>query len=190
MEKMRKAAITLACMVSISGAALAADSAGLPDGTFASTEDGCKQLEKTPVSKLKDYDFQIFNKDGVTTTDTKCSFVAVTKHDDKSWLASTFCAQQDFSYPDMASIEKLADGKLRVTMLTDVQSNSPTDAEVPPDTEGATGDDLAGAGAGDDQSPPDAEQPDQGSQDEAASGASTDEAEPTGMFQRCAKVAQ
>lgn len=184
MVKSRRVVLALVCVISASGAALGADSAGLPDGTF-STEEGCKQLETTPAASLKDFDFQIFDKDGLISADTKCSFVTTTKRNDKSWLASAFCEQQDFSYPDMASIEKLDDGKLRVTMLTEIQSNSPTDAEVPPDTGEANQDDLAG-GAGDDQSPPDAT--DQGSQDEAA-GDATDQAEPTGLFMQCAKVA-
>lgn len=185
MPKISNAAIPLVLFALMSGAALAADTAGLPDGTFASTEEGCKQLETTPAAALKDFDFQIFDKDGVTSTDTKCSFVTATKRDDKSWLATAFCEQQDFSYPDVASIEMLDGGRLRITMLTDIQSASPTDVEVPPDTDGAGQDDLAG-GAGDDQSPPDTT--DQGSQDEVA-GDTTDQAEPTGVFTQCAKVA-
>lgn len=120
-------------LLAMSGAVSAAEQTDLPSGTFASSEEGCKQLEMTPAAQLKDYDFEIFTSKGVVSADSRCDFLSVTARDDKSWIATAFCEQPSFSYPDMISVQKIDDQKLRVTKLTEIESDSGVATDLPPD---------------------------------------------------------
>lgn len=164
------------------GAAMAVDPAGMPDGTFASTEEGCKQLEKTPPTKLTGYDFEIFTNGGLQTEDSRCDFVNVLKRDDKGWVATAFCEQQDFSYPDVISVQRLDDERLRITKLTEVEPEPGADPEIPPDET----DNTSASSNEIDTLEPRADQPAEGTDDTG----STDDMANVNVFFACRNVAQ
>ena len=94
---------------------------GLPDGTFASTKEGCAKLvSKTPAELGADLDFSVLSKAGVTTYLQRCDFVSVVPHDAKSWVATAFCDEQGYVYPDLFAIAERDGGKLSVTRVTDL----------------------------------------------------------------------
>ena len=109
------------CLV-VATAAFAED---LPDGTFASSQDGCKALaDKTPADLGEDFDFQVLTKKGLIAYQQVCDFVNVTGHDQSSWVATAFCDEGGYSYPDLFSIKKKDDNTLSVTRMTDLSDNS------------------------------------------------------------------
>ena len=94
---------------------------GLPDGTFASTKEGCAKLvSKTPAELGADLDFSVLSKAGVITYLQRCDFVSVAPHDAKSWVATAFCDEQGYVYPDLFAIAEREGGKLSVTRVTDL----------------------------------------------------------------------
>ena len=89
---------------------------GLPDGTFASTKEGCTKLvSKTPAELGEEFDFEVLTKKGLTGYQQVCDFVNVFAHDAKSWVATAFCDEAGYTYPDLFSIKQKDDGKLNVT---------------------------------------------------------------------------
>ena len=104
----------------------------LPEGTFA-TEDGCNKLAaKTPAELGEDLDFEILTKKGLLANQQACDFVNVYTHDATSWVATAFCDEGGYTYPDLFSIKQKDDSRLNVTRFTDLtdQGNgSPADTE-------------------------------------------------------------
>ncbi len=104
---------TVSCMIAVwlIGGAPALGQ-GLPEGTFASTKDGCAKLvSKTPAELGADLDFYVLSKAGVTSYLQRCDFVSVAPHDAKSWVATAFCDEQGYVYPDLFAIA--AEGRRR-----------------------------------------------------------------------------
>ena len=98
----------------------------LPEGTFAS-EDGCNKLAaKTPAELGEDLDFEILTKKGLLANQQACDFVNVYTHDATSWVATAFCDEGGYTYPDLFSIKQKADGRLNVTRFTDLTDQSST----------------------------------------------------------------
>lgn len=98
---------------------------GLPDGTFASTGDGCKALAgKTAAELGEDLDFQVVTKKGLVAYRQVCDFVSVAGHDDTSWVATAFCDEGGYTYPDLFSIKLKGEDQLNVTRITDLSDNS------------------------------------------------------------------
>lgn len=110
---------------------------GLPDGTFASDKEGCAKLaSKTPAELGADLDFYVLTKTGVTTYLQRCDFLSVMPHDAKSWVATAFCDEQGYIYPDLFAIAEREGGKLSVTRETDLTqepSETADDSSVPSD---------------------------------------------------------
>jgi hypothetical protein len=113
---------------------------GLLDGTFASTKEGCAKLvSKTPAELGADLDFSVLSKAGVTTYLQRCDFVSVVPHDAKSWVATAFCDEQGYVYPDLFAIAEREGGKLSVTRVTDLTQES---SEGPADDSSSSADNL------------------------------------------------
>jgi hypothetical protein len=107
---------------------------GLPEGTFASTQDGCTKLEAKKMSELgDDFDFYVLTSKGLQGYEQVCDFVNVTAHNATSWVATAFCDEAGYTYPDMFSIFQKEEGKLAVTRLTDLTQSpfsSSSDSEA------------------------------------------------------------
>ena len=106
------------------GLLLAGAAAGLaqslPEGIFASTKEGCERLaSKTPDELGEDFDFHIVTKTGTQGYGQACDFVNVTARDATSWVATAFCDDEGYVYPDMFAIAQKEDGTLSVTRSTD-----------------------------------------------------------------------
>jgi hypothetical protein len=132
----------------------------LPEGTFAS-EEGCKKLAaKTPAELGEDLDFEILTKKGLLANQQACDFVNVYSHDATSWVATAFCDEGGYTYPDLFSIKQKTDGRLDVTRITDLTNQGSNDSSAESDTEDAessnepkgSGDSTSG------QAPPEGEQ--------------------------------
>jgi hypothetical protein len=103
--------------------------ASLPEGTFASTQEGCTKLEKkTPAELGEDLDFQVLSKKGLTAYQQICDFVNVFAHDATSWVATAFCDEAGYTYPDVFSIKQKDGGTLNVTRITDMTERSSDDS--------------------------------------------------------------
>jgi hypothetical protein len=141
---------------------------GLPDGTFASTKEGCgKLVGKTPAELGADLDFYVLSKTGVTSYLQRCDFVAAAPHDAKSWVATAFCDEQGYVYPDLFAIAERDEGKLSVTRVTDlaqepdegrdedtsVSSDDLDPSELDKDDAQASGDSKPPGGQGDADTP-------------------------------------
>ncbi len=101
---------------------------GLPEGTFASSKDGCAKLKtKTPAELGEELDFTVVTKTGFTGYQQRCDFVNVASHNATSWLATAYCEEQGYAYPDLFTIAQKEDGSLRVTRLA-TQPESPEGA--------------------------------------------------------------
>jgi hypothetical protein len=152
----------LGVWLSAAGVALAQ---GLPEGTFASSKEGCTKLKDKTVTELgQDLDFSVFNKTGLSANAQRCDFVSVTPHNATSWLATAFCEEPGFTFPDVLAIVQKQTGDLSVTRMT-VQQDSydetddessafaddldPSEVDRPKaeDNQTAAGDDGADAGA-------------------------------------------
>lgn len=100
---------------------------GLPEGTYASSKEGCTKLEaKTTADLGDDFDFYVLTSKGLTGYEQACDFVNVSVHNATSWVATAFCDEQGYTYPDLFAIAKKDEGTLAVTRLTDLtQQGSP-----------------------------------------------------------------
>ena len=113
---MRCTALLMTTIWLLGTSALAAQ--GLPDGTFASSKDGCAKLKtKTPAELGEDRDFTVVTKTGLTGYQQRCDFINVTPHNATSWLATAYCEEQGNAYPDLFAIAQKDDGSLSVTRL-------------------------------------------------------------------------
>jgi hypothetical protein len=154
-------ALLLATGLWLAGAGLAlaqAPDSTLPEGTFASTKEDCALLAtKTPVELGKEFDFEVLTKKGLVGYQQVCDFVNVFAHDAKSWVATAFCDEGGYTYPDLFSIKQKDDGRLNVTRITDLTQQGGYDASAQSDTgetdapeesggAGATGDHSGGQG--------------------------------------------
>jgi hypothetical protein len=125
-----------------------------PEGTFASDKESCTELAtKTPAELGDDLDFQVLSKKGLIAFQQVCDFVSVVVHDSSSWVATAFCDEDGYTYPDLFSIRQRGDGRLNVTRVTDLtQGSSAEDAgttDTPEADEGsAAKDDPAGGAQG------------------------------------------
>jgi hypothetical protein len=111
------------------GAGLA-EAQGIPEGTFASSKEGCTKLQgKTAAQLGEDLDFVVLTKKGLTGYEQMCDFVNVIARNATSWVATAFCDEAGYTYPDLVAIAQKADGTLRVTRMTDLtqQGASGTD---------------------------------------------------------------
>jgi hypothetical protein len=107
----------------------------LPEGTFASTKEDCALLAtKTPAELGEELDFEVLTKKGLTGYQQVCDFVNVFAHDAKSWVATAFCDEAGYTYPDLFSIKQKDDGKLNVTRITDLTQQGGYDASAQTDS--------------------------------------------------------
>ncbi|HEY9520255.1 MAG TPA: hypothetical protein VIQ39_01790, partial [Methyloceanibacter sp.] len=91
----------------------------LPEGTFASTKDDCAKLATKTTAEIGDeIDFEVLTKKGLTGYRQVCDFVNVSARDAKSWVATAFCDESGYTYPDLFSIKQKDDGRLNVTRIT------------------------------------------------------------------------
>ena len=105
-----------------------ASAQGLPEGTYASIKEGCTKLQSKTASELgEDLDFYVLTAKGLTGYQQACDFVNVTAHNAASWIATAFCDEEGYIYPDLLAIAKKEDGKLTVVRLTDVTQPSAQD---------------------------------------------------------------
>ncbi len=113
---------------------------GLPEGTFASTKEGCAKLvSKTPAELGSGLDFYVLSKAGVVSYLQRCDFVSVAPHDATSWIVTAYCDEQGYVYPDLFAIAERAGGELSVTRVTDLTQEP---YEGPSEDSPAAGDDL------------------------------------------------
>ena len=126
----------------------------LPEGTFASTKEDCALLAtKTPSELGEEFDFEVLTKKGLVGYQQVCDFVNVFAHDGKSWVATAFCEEAGYTYPDLFSIKQKDDGRLNVTRITDLTQQGGYDASAQSDTgETDAPEELGGAGATGDHS--------------------------------------
>jgi hypothetical protein len=95
---------------------------GLPEGTFASSKEGCAKLKtKTPAELSEGLDFTVVSKTGFTGYQQQCDFVNVTARNATSWLATAYCEEQGYAYPDLFAIAQKQGGNLSVTRLATQQ---------------------------------------------------------------------
>ena len=102
---------------------------GLPEGTFASSKEGCAKLKEKTVTELgQDLDFTVFSKTGVSANAQRCDFVSVSSRNATSWLATAFCEEPGYAFPDVFAIVQKKTGDLSVTRMT-VQQDSYDETE-------------------------------------------------------------
>ncbi|MGH6734721.1 MAG: hypothetical protein ACRECX_01375 [Methyloceanibacter sp.] len=112
------------------GGMAAAFGEDLPDGTFASSAEGCTMLKTETAEELgEDFDFYTLDRSGIATYAQRCDFVQVTPRENAQWVATAMCDEGGFIYPDMFAIARKADGGLAVTRLTDVTQQQSSDAQ-------------------------------------------------------------
>jgi hypothetical protein len=111
-----------------------ASAQGLPEGTYASSKEGCTKLQSKTAGELgEDLDFYVLTGKGLTGYQQACDFVNVYTHDATSWVATAFCDEGGYTYPDLFSIKQKDDGRLDVTRFTDLtdQGNgSPAESDT------------------------------------------------------------
>ena len=139
-------AVVLGVGLWLAGAGMAPAQApenSLPDGTFASTKDDCAKLAtRTPAEIV---DFEVLTKKGLTGYRQVCDFVSVSGRDAKSWVATAFCDESGYTYPDLFSIKQKDDGRLNVTRITDLTQQGGYDASAQADpSESDTAEQSAG----------------------------------------------
>jgi len=155
-------------MVALSLGASPALAQALPDATFASTKEGCAKLAgKTPAELGSGLDFYVLSKTGVVSYLQRCDFVAVAPHDAKSWVATAFCDEQGYVYPDLFAKAERDEGELSVTRVTDlaqepyggrdedpsVSADDLDPSELEKDQDQASGDSKSPGGQGDVDTP-------------------------------------
>jgi len=112
---------------------------GLPEGTFASSREGCAKLKDKTVAELgQDLDFTVLNKTGVSANSQRCDFVSATARNTTSWIATAFCEEPGYVFPDLFAIVQKQTGDLSVTRMT-LQQESYDEIEEDP---AALADDL------------------------------------------------
>ena len=118
----------------------------LPEGTFASTKDDCAKLAtKTPAEIGDEIDFEVLTKKGLTGYRQVCDFVGVSARNAKSWVATAFCDESGYTYPDLFSIKQQDDDRLNVTRITDLTQQGGYDASAQADpSESDTAEQSAG----------------------------------------------
>ena len=118
----------------------------LPDGTFASTKDDCTNLATKTTAEIGDeIDFEVLTKKGLTGYRQVCDFVSVSARDAKTWVATAFCDESGYTYPDLFSIKQKDDGRLSVTRITDLTQQGGYDASAQADpSESDTAEQSAG----------------------------------------------
>jgi hypothetical protein len=146
-------AVALGVGLWLAGAGMAPAQApenSLPDGTFASTKEDCAKLAtKTPAEIGDEIDFEVLTKKGLTGYRQVCDFVSVSGRDVKSWVATAFCDESGYTYPDLFSIKQKDDGRLNVTRITDLTQQGGYDASAQADpSESDTAEQSAGADSG------------------------------------------
>lgn len=120
----------------------------LPEGTFASTNEDCALLAtKTPAELGEEFDFEVLTKKGLVGYQQVCDFVNVFAHDAKSWVATAFCEEAGYTYPDLFSIKQKDDGRLNVTRITDLTQQGGYDASAQSDTGETDAPEESGGGA-------------------------------------------
>jgi hypothetical protein len=144
-------ALLLATGLWLAGAAAACAQApdnALPEGTFASTKEDCAKLATKTLAELgEDFDFEVLTKKGLVAYQQACDFVNVFAHDTKSWVATAFCDEAGYTYPDLFSIKQKDDGKLNVTRITDLAQQGGYDASAQSDTGESDAPEESGGGA-------------------------------------------
>ena len=140
---MRHAPLLAAGVWLAAGSALAqTPDNSLPEGTFASTREDCALLAtKTPAELGEEFDFEVLTKKGLTGYQQVCDFVNVFAHDAKSWVATAFCDEAGYTYPDLFSI------KLNVTRITDLTQQGGYDASAQTDSGETDAPEESGGGA-------------------------------------------
>jgi hypothetical protein len=123
---------TLLAFVILAASVSVAAAQGLPEGTFASTREGCTKLKEKSASELgDDLDFNILNKVGFNAGLQHCDFVTVTARNATSWLATAFCEEPGYTYPDLFAIIEKKNGDLSVTRMTVQQPSFDQTEEEP-----------------------------------------------------------
>jgi hypothetical protein len=144
-------AVLLGLGLLLAGAGSAAAQApqnSLPEGTFASTKDDCAKLAtRTPAEIGDEMDFEVLTKKGLIGYRQICDFVAVTARDDKTWVATAFCDESGYTYPDLFSIKLKDDGRLNVTRITDLTQQGGYDASAQADPSDTAEQSSGGASA-------------------------------------------
>jgi hypothetical protein len=164
---MTRAALLAIAVLLASASAAAAQ--GLPEGTFASTKEGCDQLKQKSAAELGDErDFTILNKTGFNPGSQHCDFVTVTARNATSWLATAFCEESGYSYPDLFAILEKQDGDLRVTRMTVQQPSYDRTEEDPLSADDLDPAEVGREGAGGDiQTPDETAAPEAGADDDS-----------------------
>ena len=172
----RAAALALGLWLAVASSALAQS---LPEGTFASSKEGCAKLKEKTVTELgQELDFTVLNKTGIDANAQRCDFVSVSPRNATSWLATAFCEEPGYAFPDMFAIIQKKTGDLSVTRMT-VQQDSYDETE---DESSAFADDL-------DPSEIDKAEPDDGDKTAGGDGAEVGaEEEDLNAFFRCDSV--
>ena len=60
----------------------------------------------------------MLSKTGVTTSLQQCDFVSVTARNATSWLATAFCEELGYAFPDLFAVVLKENGDLSVTRMT------------------------------------------------------------------------
>jgi len=169
---------TLAIWLVSAGAGMAQ---GLPEGTYASSKEGCAKLEAKKMTELgDDFDFYVLTSKGLTGYEQACDFVTVSAHNATSWVATAFCDEAGYIYPDLFAIAQKAEGALALTRLTDLTQQSAPDTSESEASEQAEQESSGEAGAG-------TEPLAGGAQDQAAE---TQGASQVSAYVRCENVKQ
>jgi hypothetical protein len=177
----RTALLAFGVWLASSGLALAQ---GLPEGIFASSKEGCAKLKEKTVAELgKDLDFTVLSKTGVTANAQRCDFVGVTPRNATSWLATAFCEEPGYAFPDLFAIVQNKTGDLNVTRMT-VQQDSYDETEEEPS---ALADDLDPSEIGRHES---AGSDDGSTADEGAASEAPDANDALNAYVRCESVKQ
>ncbi len=112
----RAALLAFAVLLAAGGSAVAQ---GLPESTFASSKDGCAKLKEKTLAELGDaLDFTVVSKSGFSANLQHCDFLTVTARNATSWLATAFCEEPGYGYPDLFAILEKPTGDLSVTRMT------------------------------------------------------------------------
>lgn len=92
-------------------------------GVYASTEKGCAALAKDGLSAVQDGEFLALTSEGVEGLEYNCEFLNLSSASGGSaWVASAFCQEPGFAYPDLVSVSALTEDSLMVTFLSEVNS--------------------------------------------------------------------
>jgi hypothetical protein len=150
-----------------------------PEGTFATDKESCTELAtKTPAELGDDLDFQVLSKKGLIAFQQVCDFVSVVAHDASSWVATAFCDEDGYTYPDLFSIKQRGDGRLNVTRVTDLtQGSSVQDAGTTGTTDTPGADE--GSAAKEDEGPAPKDEPARGEDAKDGAAAAGEQSEPS-----------